>query len=106
MPTWLGVPWRLKVTTAKTAKIARKSPKMLTICAIHRLRTGRMARTSRKDRAVAGGDMVVAPPLGFFYDAANLGKDSTFCCKPPLRDPRGCSRAAMCAHGQGGMPAL
>src|SRR5215472_4456429 len=56
MLTCVGVPWSLNVTSAKTAKTARKSPKMLTICAIQSLRTGRSRNTSLKD----SGDAVVA----------------------------------------------
>src|SRR5262249_33718884 len=58
-PTWFGVPCKSKVTTLKTAKIARKSPKMLTIWAIHRLRTGRTFKTSRNDNAVGGGVLFI-----------------------------------------------
>src|SRR5262249_33939649 len=36
------------------ANTARKSPNTLTICAIHRRRTGRSRNTSLKDRGVAG----------------------------------------------------
>src|SRR4051812_29381355 len=57
-----GVPCRLNVTYAITAKIARKSPKTLTICAIQSRFTAEFCNTSRKDRGVAGVD-IWEPPL-------------------------------------------
>src|SRR5882672_8504793 len=47
--TCAGVAFKRNDTSLKTANRAKKSPKMLTICAIHNSRTGRSARISPKD---------------------------------------------------------
>src|SRR5260370_572713 len=51
--TCVAVPCSLNVTTAMIANTARKSPNTLTVCAIHRRRTGRSPNTSLKDRVAA-----------------------------------------------------
>src|SRR5215470_14709709 len=61
--TCVAVPCRLNVTTAMIANTARKSPNTLTICAIHRRRTGRSRNTSLKDRGVPGVDIRVRIPF-------------------------------------------
>src|SRR5262245_3304601 len=61
--TCAGVAFKRNDTSLKTAKRARKSPKMLTTCAIQSSRTGRSARTSPKDNcfvsAVINGKWLV-----------------------------------------------
>src|SRR5471030_1535549 len=59
MLTWVGVPCSWNVTTLKTAKMARKSPKTLTSCAIQRRRMDGIAKTSLKDSLAVGLAMVL-----------------------------------------------
>src|SRR5262249_36543041 len=56
---------------AKTAKTARKSPKMLTSCAIQSRRTERSLRTSLKDSCAVGADIRKEnPPVRLSNDTA------------------------------------